>query len=301
VPIVPLVPAPGWQAFGPSANGRYTAANAQTIPCPGANWDARIHAPGTDEPVASYVVYMTFPTDVNGNTLNDIGRTFVTAFPHFACYETERPVTPLLPVNLVDQFGSADVFKREPLDLCNPTDKNSETPGAEASAAHLVGYKLFSETRFTRVSNVEVVNQFGTVVVDLTRRSRLLVPSTKSLSSTPAPLPAGALDHFACYFTKRARFAARFTPIAAVDLVDQFGPIAVKVLKPRVLCTPVNKNGESPGAETHAMHLLCYDIKGRVPLNMSRTPIFVNNQFGPQTLKVEHRRLLCLPSLKNLL
>jgi hypothetical protein len=220
---------------------------------------------------------------------------------HFSCYETTSRRFGPIPVNLVDQFGTTDVSVRDRLNLCNPADKNGESPGVESSARHLVAYKLFEAVRFTPVRNITVVNQFGTLVVDAVRRARLLVPSTKSLTGTPPP-PSSAtgafIDHFECYRVKRARGAARFSP-RSVTLADQFGSSMVMVVKPAYLCNPVDKNNLSPGAETHTTHLMCYRVKSETPVNMSEVPIFVNNQFGPQTLSVEHRETLCLPSLKN--
>src|SRR5262249_33647463 len=63
------------------------------------------------------------------------------------------------------------------------------------------------------------------------------------------------------------------------------------------LCAPADKNGESPGAENHPDHLLCYDIKSRQKFQDRDT--FLNNQFGEQRFEVRGRDLLCVPSQKN--
>src|SRR5262249_46644519 len=63
------------------------------------------------------------------------------------------------------------------------------------------------------------------------------------------------------------------------------------------LCAPADKNGETPGAENHPDHLLCYDIKSRQRLKDQDT--FLDNQFGEQQFEVRGRDLLCVPSQKN--
>ncbi len=96
---------------------------------------------------------------------------------------------------------------------------------------------------------------------------------------------------------RRTSGSAKFVPVSGVQLIDQFGPQTVDVVQPRTLCTPANKNGESPGAETHAIHLLCYDVKvGREHLDIP--PVFTNDQFGPRELDVTKRSELCVASTK---
>lgn len=123
-------------------------------------------------------------------------------------------------------------------------------------------------------------------------RARIFsLPPNKPL---PTPGIATALDHFKCYQVKaKERFRSR-----AVSLDDQFEVEQAKVLKPVVLCAPVNKNRE--GIRQPLAHLKCYAIR-----DVSRTQkpqgreVEVKNQFGTQTWTVLQARTLCLPSLKR--
>jgi hypothetical protein len=186
------------------------------------------------------------------------------------------------------------------LRLCNPVDKNGETPGAETGTDHLLTYNTVP-TRSTPVRGIVVANQFGRLTVDALSLQRLMVPTAKSLTASPPP-PSSAtgsfIDHFDCYRIKLSHGTPRFTP-RSVTLVDQFGSATVTVSRPKFLCNPVSKNGETPGAEHDLMHLLCYPTKHPGSTGFSNTQLFVNNQFGPRTISVDRRDELCLPTVKN--
>lgn len=76
--------------------------------------------------------------------------------------------------------------------------------------------------------------------------------------------------------------------------------MAVVVKKPAFLCNPVDKNGEDPTAPTHPEHLLCYTIKQTdVVKSVKHTSLFINNQFGPETVDAKKPALLCVPALTS--
>ncbi len=226
--------------------------------------------------------------------------TTTTLAPHFQCYETKRQAVASVPVTLVDQFGTFQMSARRPHRLCALVDKNGENPNAPTDPAHLVGYDLRGDAhQFKPLRNVHVTNQFGTVSIDVVRFANLLVPAAKSLVAQPPPLPPGVIDHFLCYKVRHIPGTPPFAPIPGVTLIDQFGTKVVTVVDPRFLCTPVDKNGESPGAELHPMHLLCYETRfGRDSINIS--PVFTTDQFGDKTLQLIRREELCVPSTKTL-
>ena len=88
------------------------------------------------------------------------------------------------------------------------------------------------------------------------------------------------------------------TPLPGVTLADQFGPVTATVKKLKVLCDPVDKNGEAPTAPTHPEHLACYQVKQTDATKfVKRTDRFVNNQFGPETLDAKKPALLCVPAV----
>jgi hypothetical protein len=96
-------------------------------------------------------------------------------------------------------------------------------------------------------------------------------------------------DDFKCYSVQGANLGA------TVNLVDQFESVqGVNVTKPRLLCNPVDKNGE--GIPNPLAHLVCYEIKQP---HFRQRDVLVSNQFGQAQLKVKAPELLCVPSTKN--
>ncbi len=95
------------------------------------------------------------------------------------------------------------------------------------------------------------------------------------------------LDHFQCYKAKGV------PPNVVVNLEDQLGVVAgVLVEQPELFCNPVDKNGE--GILNPAAHLTCYKIRAE----NEKRDVFVENQFGGQTLETQKAELLCVPSDK---
>lgn len=114
----------------------------------------------------------------------------------------------------------------------------------------------------------------------------------KSVLATHGVVPAQPrLEHFACYQTRQqGRFKQR-----SVKLTDQFGTLAAKVLKPRLLCNPAQKNNE-PFVQKK-VHLKCYAIK---PVAVKKRTAVTRDQFGSLTLSVLKRESLCTPAFKAL-
>lgn len=200
-------------------------------------------------------------------------------------------------VILVDQFGTYQAEAQKLAALCAPTDVSGSDPTAPDDPAHLASYRLKTQGRFQTAEGQVVVNQFGTITLDVSRKpDRLLVPTAKSLTGPPSPLGA-FVDHFTCHRAKVSRRTPRFEGADDVTIETQFGTVVIDVRKPRSLCAPTNKNGEDPGAETGDDHLLCYQIRGGG--RGGRVDLFLNNQFGQQTARMSGRQELCVPSLKN--
>jgi len=86
--------------------------------------------------------------------------------------------------------------------------------------------------------------------------------------------------------------AATGTP-SPVDLEH-----TVELKKVRHLCAPADKNGESPGAEGHPAHLLCYQAKDG---KMDRVaPMYAADQLGGRTLAAGRVDEVCVPATKEL-
>ena len=108
-----------------------------------------------------------------------------------------------------------------------------------------------------------------------------------------------ATDHFKCYKVSleeppQGQFRGKNQP----GLEDQFEQESTKVLRPVLLCNPVDKNGE--GIKNAADHLICYKTRSQDKPQFEQRGVLVHNQFGAQRLKVRNRdNLLCVPSLKS--
>ena len=201
-------------------------------------------------------------------------------------------------VDLDDQFITRlDVRVIKPRHFCNPVDKNGE--GISDPTAHLQCYRI-KEPRLPSKPNVIVTNQFGTQRLTVSRAKELCVPSEKDM--VPSPLN---INHFKCYKVKRTKGAPKFEE-QLVTLDDQFetGKIT-RVIKPKLLCTPVDKNGE--GIPNPAGHITCFKIKDAPGQpKFSRTDITVTNQFTDDELgaatagECDAAPLLCVPSTKEI-
>jgi len=208
---------------------------------------------------------------------------------HFQCYDVARTKFDRFPVALTDDFGPSVTEVRRPRMLCAPVNKNDEDPTAPDDPDHLVGYQTRrTSVRFERVVEEVVTDQFGTLVLDLQRPERLLVPTAKDVSGPASPLDPPVVDHYQCY---RVRGDRRRVP--GVEVEDQFtenGPDITDVKKPIRLCLPVDKNGE--GILDNAARLMCYKTKPGPRVNKE---VWFDNQFGGGILEVRRARELCVP------
>lgn len=221
---------------------------------------------------------------------------------HFKCYgitpkERFRPRG----VTLADQFEDERATVRAPVRFCAPVSKNKGRPFNPA--AHLKCYPITGTSSKPKQDEVEVSveNQFGAARLIVLKPRTLCLPTLKKRLKQPVPRPAppsGSLatltEHFKCYDVKpKSPFAAR-----TVTLEDQFEIERARVLRPVLLCAPVEKNRQRlADAETH---LTCYAIKDvtRKKKGAGRL-VVVRNQFGVETLTVLDPQLLCVPSTKT--
>ena len=224
---------------------------------------------------------------------------------NFQCYlagttaGTPRFV-PLSHLGTVDTFGSWQFAVTKPTDLCNPADVEGNDPGAPSHTEHLESYQIkrvAGTNKFPKTLNQIVVDRFGTLSLDLLKPERLLVPSAKSLLGFPAPPASPVTDHFTCYKARTSPGLAKFTPLMATVVTDQFGVLSVNVMKPRRLCVATDENGEEPGAELHGDHLLCYQVK--LQSTFAPIKVYTANQFGTETLDVRKPFDLCVSALLN--
>jgi hypothetical protein len=202
---------------------------------------------------------------------------------HYLCYKAKfAPKFAKREVTLVDQFDQAGAGTQsqvlKPTLFCNPASKNGE-PLYEKTG-HLECYKIKGQKK---ERTVLVRNQFGLRTV-MTKKSALLcLPTEKNDEGAPQQL-----DHFQCYKGKFPKVEKR-----DIVLVDQFGTVQTRAVKPQLLCNPTSKNGEP--IHNPLNHLECYKIEPR-PVKQTVT---ARNQFGDETVSTKKAVMVCLPSGKT--
>jgi uncharacterized repeat protein (TIGR01451 family) len=231
---------------------------------------------------------------------------------HFKCYtskQVERKFDPLQ-VILTDQFNEERVKVVRPQDFCNPADKDGS--GISNPTAHLGCYKIRDvrgdEFPGFKGERVEVTDQFGTHRLRLKKINSLCLPSSKAaMGEVPGPPPTN-LDHFKCYTARQVE--TKFDPLQVI-LTDQFNTEQVKVVRPKVFCNPVDKDGS--GITSPTAHLGCYAIRAVGGdddddddnddefSTFKKRRIEAGDQFGSRSLVLKKARMLCVPSSKTVL
>ncbi len=107
-------------------------------------------------------------------------------------------------------------------------------------------------------------------------------------------------DDFQCY---QARNLSTTPVTSPVSLVDQFGTVSAKVIKPLKLCSPTNANGENADALSHADYLQSYalqllnrkELEARLPVRRQK----VTDRFGSLFVDVRLPDRLLVPTSTN--
>src|SRR5262245_9538711 len=214
---------------------------------------------------------------------------------HLQCYNLKNSGFDETPVTLTDRFGTRSMTVRKARQLCAPADKNGEDPSAPMSPDFMTAYSIKGGGKFERVRAQTVVNQFGTLTVDITTPRTLLVPSAYSPTSLPSSPDGAFVDHFTCYDVRVTNRTPKF-PGATVTVQTALETATIQVQKPERLCVPTDKNGEDPTAPTFPENFLCYKTKAK---GSPSGTAFLNNQFGPQIYGIGSRSELCVPTQLN--
>jgi hypothetical protein len=212
---------------------------------------------------------------------------------HFKCYKQYMGPRVDEDVMLIDQFKTSIATVTRPDRFCNPANKNNE--GIDDPTAHMNCYRL-QEEHFENI-DVIVTNQFGEQKLTVRRVDSLCVPAIKD--GIPSDLD---INHYKCYSVLRARGQKRFEQ-REVTLEDQFEFKNTIVKRPKLLCNPVDKNGEPvPSPESH---LVCYSITDAAGQDrFDRTPVEIEDQFNSGSAKAvrgdcREVSFMCVPSLKR--
>ncbi len=228
---------------------------------------------------------------------------------HYMCYKAKlskgQPTFGATSVSLKDQLGGPQTYDvKKIVTICNPAEKNGEAP--QSPLVHQLGLQIKAQTGAPKfVQSVHLTDdQFGRLTLTFLAPDTLLDVSAKVLGGggTPPLASNGGVDRFMCYKVKTAKGAPKFVRPPSPTVTDEFVSGQVFDLK-RVqhVCTPVDKNGETPGAETHTGHLVCY--QAALPTGapkFSKPQVSVNStNFGGWVLDSIAPSELCVPALKD--
>ena len=236
---------------------------------------------------------------------------------HFLCWKTavaEAPpntppflqFTPVTKLKVADAISSSGPNDPCRLDvqtskfLCNPANKNGESPRAPKHPGHLGAYTaVLSQTQQPQPPFVKqrrkIENQLGRFVLSLEDLDTLLVPTAKALGTDGAPgLTDGVPDHYHCYQATVAKARPgqppfpTFTPVQ-VTVRDQLaGPLRLDLEGPKSFCAPANVAQEDPDAFDHAGHLVCYKAQLATTDPPQAKPaqqiVSLRNRFGDEVL-----------------
>jgi len=196
---------------------------------------------------------------------------------------------------LEDQFEAKEMTVTRPNRFCNPVDKNGE--GIDDPTAHMTCYRLGGKLTFERRS-VMVENQFGQQTLLVVRPRSLCVPAEKD--DVPSPLN---MNHYKCYKTRPAPGTPKFQKLE-VNLADQFETKQTVVIKPKLLCNPVDKDQE--GILAPENRLVCYrikDVPGQprfIPQGVDITDQFTEQSLGTFVGDCTRIAMFCVPSTKRI-
>jgi hypothetical protein len=211
---------------------------------------------------------------------------------HYTCY-TSRPAEgeiEVLPFRLRDQFGESEVRIQDPRVVCTPTDKNGE--GIADGELHYECRQIVRSAPEFQPRKVQIENQLGSFTFAVERPEFLCAPSCKSLEDRCDAIPRA--NHYECYVGETTDGRVQ---VDAVTLKDQFESGEAKVDVPRLLCTPVDKNGE--GILDDALHYAVHPISPAAEFEPRKA--FVGNQFGQTVFELAAPEFLFVPSCKTVL
>ena len=227
----------------------------------------------------------------------------------YMCYKAKlskgQPKFAPTTASLKDQLGGPQTYDvTKIVTICNPADTTGVAP--QHPLVHQLGVQIKAQAGApTFVQSVHVTDdQFGRLTLSFTPPDTLLDVSAKVLGGggTPPLASNDGVDRFKCYKVKTAKGAPKFVPPPSPTVTDEFVSAQVFDLKKvQHVCTPVDKNGETPGAETHTGYLVCYQAalpKGAA--KPSKHQVSVNStNFGGWVLDSATPSELCVPALKD--
>lgn len=135
----------------------------------------------------------------------------------------------------------------------------------------------------------------GGLVIGLIALAALVVPNGAVADHHEKAKMAEAMNnHFKCY---EVLDWGPWDP-SKVQLEDQFGKSVARTMEPRLLCNPVDKNGE--GIADKDYHLVCYSIRDDPQGPTERVKeVMVKDQSYQGPLWVGDANIVCMPAMKK--
>jgi hypothetical protein len=139
---------------------------------------------------------------------------------------------------------------------------------------------------------VSLVDRFGASTVRVLREKRFCAPADKNDEDPTAPLDP---DHLAVFTIKQT--SPRFTPVRDFMVTNQFGTMALDLVRPDALLVPSAKSLTGPiaGYTPAVDHFKCYKARGRLRTG----DLTIDDQFGTIVGAIKRPVRYCAPVDKN--
>jgi hypothetical protein len=161
---------------------------------------------------------------------------------------------------VIDEFGQHQLRVVKPAALLEPSAKVLGAGGAPV--VDTTGVDRFEcyrtgAVRFARIAGVQIADQFGTGLYDLTKITELCTPTNKDGEDPTAP-EHGAPGLLQGETHARASFP-KFQPRPVSINNTNFGPVVLVARAVNELCVPAFKDAVSPPTTTTTLPPLCGD------------------------------------------
>jgi len=212
--------------------------------------------------------------------------------------------------SLTDPLGGPQSFDVKSIaSVCSPADVNGQ--GVGFPQVHEEGFKIAAPPGSPKreKSDHVITDEFGERTLTIGGPATLLDVTPQALGATP-PVPFSSdptidpnVNRFTCYKAAYAKGQPSFVAPPAPTVTDALFPSgqALQLVKIDKLCLPVDKNGETPGAETRTARLVCYQAKLPKGAPKFVKPTLSTNSagFGPHTLVAKGVKEFCVPAIER--
>lgn len=226
---------------------------------------------------------------------------FLLPLDDFLCYRSvttpgTHPIPVLFDLHLADRFEDVILDAEHQRHVCFPAAADGGAVIDPDTSLRTRFLRSNGQTpSFVRVRRLTVTDRFGTLAIDLVRRSELLIPATVGVGG-PLPPPDSTqhdVDHFKCY-----RPGGVVAPRGnTVTIADRFTtPRLYTVGRPEMFCAPVDEEGE--GIKDPTRNLMCYSVRAvpGSPLTPRQSGLFFSYEYGSEQADAVRQDTVCVPS-----